>query len=64
MTPRTLRSFGRLALVLLFVASVFELTHLPAIASHGFIDLWRGAAAGSLFLFFCMADPERPRGGP
>ncbi|HTV85223.1 MAG TPA: hypothetical protein VME63_07445 [Dyella sp.] len=64
LTPRTLQGLGRLLLALLFVLSVFELAHLPAAASHGLVDLWRGAVAGSLFLFFCFPAPARPRADP
>ena len=62
-TPRTLRGLGRVVLVLLFVLSVFQLSHLPTIASHQFIDLWRGMAAGSLFLLFCIPASRRPHSG-
>lgn len=60
-TPRTRRRFGQLVLTLLFVLSVFQLTHLSAAANHGFVDLWRGLAVGSLFLFFYLPSAGRTR---
>lgn len=63
-TPRMLRGFSQLLLAVLFMLAVFELSHLPAIASHSFIDLWRGVIAGSLFLFFCFPGSQRPPSGP
>jgi hypothetical protein len=57
--PRATRGFGLIALVLLFLLSVFQLTHLSAAStSHDILDLWRGLAAGSLFLFFCFPTTE------
>jgi hypothetical protein len=55
--PRATRGFSLIALALLFVLAVFELTHQPAAStSHNLVDLWRGLAAGSLFLFFCVPN--------
>ncbi|MBM7129087.1 hypothetical protein [Dyella mobilis] len=52
---RRTRGFGLIAMAVLFLLSVFQLTHLPAApASHDAIDLWRGLAEGSLFVFFCL----------
>jgi hypothetical protein len=58
--PRATRGFGLIALVLLFLLAVFELTHQPAApVNHNLVDLWRGLAAGSLFLFFCFPTASR-----
>jgi hypothetical protein len=58
---RTKRGFGQIVLALLFLLSIFQLSHLPNIAAdHSVLDLWRGLAAGSLFLFFC---PGRSHSG-
>jgi hypothetical protein len=58
--PRTTRGFALLALALVFLLSAFQLTHLPAVsANHDLIDLWRGLAVGSLFLFFCFPAAGR-----
>jgi hypothetical protein len=63
LTPRTLRGLGRMVLALLLVVSVFELNHLPTIASHQFMDFWRAIAASSLFLLFCIPASHRPHSG-
>lgn len=62
---RTKRGFGRVVLALLFLLSVFQLSHLPRIAADpSTIDLWRALAVGSLFLFFCFPTTRRPHSGP
>jgi hypothetical protein len=59
--PRATRWFGLIALVVLFLLSVFELAHQPAAStSHHLVDLWRGLAVGSLFLFFSFPTAGRP----
>lgn len=61
---RTSRGITMIGLVLLFLLAVFRLTHLPAAPNgHDFVDLWRGLAVGSLFLFFCVPTSSRPRPG-
>jgi hypothetical protein len=61
---RTKRGFGQIVLAMLFLLSVFQLSHLPAIAAnHGAIDLWRALAVGTLFLFFCLPGSGRPHSG-
>jgi hypothetical protein len=60
LTPRMLRGLGRVVLALLLMLAMFELSHLPAIASHQLIDLWRAIAAGSLFMLFCIPASHRP----
>lgn len=58
---RATRGLGLIALVLLFLLAIFELTHQPAAsANRNGVDLWRGLAAGSLFLFFCCPTAGRP----
>lgn len=58
--PRAARGFGQIALVLLFLLSVFQLTHGPGISTdQNWIDLWRSVAVGSLFLFFCFPATHR-----
>jgi hypothetical protein len=60
--PRTTRGLGLVVLALVFLFSVFQLTHLPTVtADHDIIDLWRGLAVGSLFLFFCFPATGRLR---
>lgn len=58
--PQTKRGFGQIILVLLFLLSAFHLAHLPMMASHGVIDMWRALAMGSLFLFFCVPSSGHP----
>jgi hypothetical protein len=60
---RTARSFGLIALVLLFLLSIFQLTHPSVTASRDIVDLWRALAVGSLFLFFCFPTAGRPHSG-
>jgi hypothetical protein len=60
---RTARGFGLVALALLFLLSVFQLTHPATSPSHDIVDLWRGLAVGSLFLFFCYPTAGRPHSG-
>jgi hypothetical protein len=60
---RTVRGFGLVTLTLLFLLSVFQLTHPSAAASRDIVDLWRGLAVGSLFLFFCLPTAGRPHSG-
>lgn len=58
--PRTARGVGQIALILLFLLSVFQLTHgAGASTDHHWIDLWRSVAVGSLFLFFCVPAANR-----
>lgn len=62
--PRATRGFALVMLALVFVLSAFQLTHLPAVfANHDLINLWRGLAVGSLFLFFCFPTAGRPHSG-
>jgi hypothetical protein len=62
--PRTTRGFALVILALVFLISVFQLTHLAAASSHrDVIDLWRGLSAGSLFLFFCIPAARHTRSG-
>lgn len=57
---RMKRGFGQIILALLFLLSVFQLTHLhPITANHVAIDLWRALAVGTLFLFFCVPGANR-----
>ncbi|GLQ91776.1 hypothetical protein [Dyella acidisoli] len=56
---RMKRGFGQIVLALLFLFSVFQLTHLPVMANHGLTDMWRALAVGSLFLFFCVPGSNR-----
>jgi hypothetical protein len=59
--PRAARDLGLITLVLIFLLSVFELTHLHSTAvSRDAINLWRSLATGSLFLFVCLPVPGRP----
>lgn len=58
--PRAARGFSQIVLVLLFLLSVFQLTHRPgAFIDQNWIDLWRSVAVGSLFLFFCFPAAKR-----
>jgi hypothetical protein len=62
---RAKRGFGQIILALLFLLSVFQLSHLPAMpANHDTVDLWRGLLIGTLFLFFCLPGSGRPHSGP
>jgi hypothetical protein len=56
---RTQRGFGRIILALLFLLSVFQLTHTSAGTQPLANDLWRALAAGTLFLFFCVPSSGR-----
>jgi hypothetical protein len=63
-TIRTKRGFGQIVLAFLFLVSVFQLSHLPAMAAnHDAIDMWRAFAVGTLFLFFCLPGSGRPYSG-
>jgi hypothetical protein len=62
--PRATRGFALVILALVFLLSVFRLTHLPDVSTNrDMIDLWRGLCAGSLFLFFCFPMARGPRSG-
>ncbi len=64
-TARTAHSFGRIALGLLCLLAVFQLTQLsPAAANHESINLWRGLALGSLFFFLCLPPKHWPASKP
>jgi hypothetical protein len=61
---RAKRGLGQVVLALLFLISVFQLAHLPAMATnHAAIEGWRVLAVGSLFLFFCVPSSGRPCSG-
>jgi hypothetical protein len=62
--PKATRGFALIALALAFLLSVFQLTHLPVVsANHDVINLWRGLAVGTLFLFFCFPTARQPPSG-
>jgi len=62
---RKKRGFGQIILAALFLLSVFQLSHLPAMTTnHGVIDLWRALVVGTLFLFLCLPSSGHPHSGP
>jgi hypothetical protein len=55
-----IRGFGLVATMLLLVISIFALTHLQSTpSSQDAINLWRGLAATSLFVFLCVPTSHR-----
>jgi hypothetical protein len=56
------RGIGVIAAILLFSLAVFRLLHLPATSiNHDALDVWRGAAIGSLYLVLCLSTAHRSR---